>query len=106
MSTTPQLAEVATVTQLRTAIKLEPRPEPDRTTTRETDQPRRSRKTSDEALHHLADHPAARLEAAKFDAALESHRDALIAEWKHDHDRRAARRPNARRRSRTPWTRS
>ena len=28
------------------------------------------------------------LDAAKFDAALQSHRDALIAEWKHDHDNR------------------
>jgi hypothetical protein len=26
------------------------------------------------------------LEAAKFDAALAAHRDALITEWKHDHD--------------------
>ena len=26
------------------------------------------------------------LEAAKFDAALQSHRDALMAEWKLDHD--------------------
>ena len=25
-------------------------------------------------------------DAAKFDAALQSHHDALIAEWKHDHD--------------------
>ena len=28
------------------------------------------------------------LEAAKFDAALASHRDALIAEWKRDHENR------------------
>ena len=28
------------------------------------------------------------LDAAKFDAALQSHRDALIAEWKRDHDKR------------------
>ena len=27
------------------------------------------------------------LDAAKFDAALQSHRDALIAEWKHDRDK-------------------
>ena len=27
-----------------------------------------------------------KLEAAKFDAALQSHRDALIADWKRDHD--------------------
>lgn len=74
-----QLAGVATVNQLRTAIKLEPRPEPD---------PRPARsitKTTDEhsscwriTLNHL--------DAAKFDAALQSHLDALITEWKHDHD--------------------
>ena len=36
-----------------------------------------------------------KLDAAKFDAALQSHRDALIAEWKRDHDddRRAPNRP-------------
>jgi len=33
----------------------------------------------------LADHPCPR-RAAKFDAALQSHLDALIAEWKRDHD--------------------
>ncbi|MEB3021373.1 HNH endonuclease signature motif containing protein [[Mycobacterium] crassicus] len=77
-----QLVEVATVTQLRTAIKLEPRPEPDR-----GPEPARSiTKTSDEhgscwriKLPHL--------DAAKFDAALQSHLDALIAAWKRDHDR-------------------
>jgi Domain of unknown function (DUF222) len=69
------LASVATVTQLRTAVNLEPRPEPQPA-------PERSfSKTSTEAascyrirLGHL--------DAAKFDAALASHRDALIAEWK------------------------
>ena len=34
---------------------------------------------------HLADHPAAR-RGRDFDAALESHRDALITDWKRDHD--------------------
>ncbi len=74
-----QLAAVATVNQLRTAVKLEPRPEPDRP------EPQASiTKTSDEQfttwrikLPHI--------EAAKFDAALASHRDALFAEWKRDH---------------------
>ena len=37
-------------------------------------------------MHLLADHDLPHLEAAKFDAALASHRDALIAEWKRDHD--------------------
>ncbi|ULP41673.1 HNH endonuclease signature motif containing protein [Mycobacterium lentiflavum] len=72
------LAEVATVSQLRTAVKLEPRPEPQ-------PQPQPSiTKTCDEEFtcwriklpHH---------DAAKFDAALASHRDALIAEWKLAH---------------------
>lgn len=75
-----ELARVATVNQLRTAVKLEPRPEPD-----PGPAPRPSiTKTSDEEftcwrirLPHL--------DAAKFDAALASHRDALIAEWKRDH---------------------
>jgi Domain of unknown function (DUF222)/HNH endonuclease len=72
------LASVATVTQLRTAVNLEPRPEPQPA-------PERSfSKTSTEAgscyrirLGHL--------DAAKFDAALAAHRDALIADWKNDH---------------------
>jgi len=75
-----ELARVATVNQLRTAIKLEPRPQPD---PRPPAQPSIT-KTCDEEFTcwriKLA-HP----EAAKFDAALASHRDALIAEWKHDH---------------------
>ncbi|OBH59998.1 HNH endonuclease signature motif containing protein [Mycobacterium sp. E2479] len=74
-----QLAAVATVNQLRTAVKLEPRPEPD-----SRPEPQRSiTVTSGEGftcwritLPHL--------DAAKFDTALASHRDALIAEWKHD----------------------
>jgi hypothetical protein len=74
-----QLAEVATVNQLRTAITLEPRPDPG---PRPEPQPAIT-KTSNNDLdlwritlpHH---------ESAIFDAALQSHRDALIAEWKHD----------------------
>ncbi|OCB14984.1 HNH endonuclease signature motif containing protein, partial [Mycobacterium intracellulare] len=82
-----QLAAVATVNQLRTAVKLEPRPQPE---PRPDPGPERSiTTTTDEAgscyriklPHH---------DAAKFDAALASHRDALIAEWKRDHDERAA----------------
>ncbi|GFG72470.1 HNH endonuclease signature motif containing protein [Mycolicibacter senuensis] len=75
------LVGVATVTQLRTAVKLEPRPDPD-----PQPEPQRSiTKTSDEhsscwriTLPHC--------DAAKFDAALQSHLDALITQWKHDHD--------------------
>ncbi|WIM86683.1 HNH endonuclease signature motif containing protein [Candidatus Mycobacterium wuenschmannii] len=75
-----QLASVATVAQLRTAVSLEPRPDPDprpkperSITTTRTEHGSRYRITLD---HH---------DAAKFDAALASHLDALIAEWKHDH---------------------
>ena len=75
-----EMAECATVSQLRTAIKLAPRPEPD-----PKPEPKRSiSKTSDDESstyritlpHH---------EAATFDAALQSHRDALITEWKRQH---------------------
>ncbi|MEE2851324.1 MAG: HNH endonuclease signature motif containing protein [Actinomycetota bacterium] len=76
-----QLAAVATVNQLRTAVKLEPRPDP----APRPEQQAAITKTGDEwgsryritLGHH---------DAAQFDAALASHRDALIAEWKHDHD--------------------
>ncbi|WP_156764915.1 HNH endonuclease signature motif containing protein, partial [Mycobacterium sp. 1081908.1] len=73
-----ELAQVATVNQLRTAVKLEPRPQPE---------PRPEQasitKSSDEQFawwRIKLPHP----EAAKFDAALASHRDALIAQWKQD----------------------
>jgi hypothetical protein len=76
-----QLASVATVSQLRTAVKLEPRPEPD---SPPQPQPSITKTCTDEfscwriKLGHL--------DAAKFDAALASHRDALIAEWHRDRD--------------------
>ena len=75
-----QLARVATVSQLRTAVKLEPRPEPD-----PRPEPQGSiAKTTDEQFScwriKLAHH-----DTAKFDAALASYREALISEWKHDH---------------------
>ena len=74
------LAAVATVNQLRTAVKLEPRPEPD-----PRPEPQRSiTKTTDEQFTYWRI-KLPNLEAAKFDAALASHRDALIAEWKRDH---------------------
>lgn len=77
-----QLAEVATVTQLRTAIKLEPRPEPQPQA--EPESPRSITKTSDEhcsTWHITLPHP----EAAVFDAALKSHQDRLVAEWNRVH---------------------
>jgi hypothetical protein len=79
------LAAVATVNQLRTAVKLEPRPDPD-----PRPQPQRLiTKTTDEQGSYWR----IRLphdEAATFDAALASHLDALIAEWKHDHGERGS----------------
>ncbi|ORJ64026.1 HNH endonuclease signature motif containing protein [Mycobacterium simiae] len=76
-----ELAAVATVNQLRTAVKLEPRPEPE------------SRPGPQASITHTATEQFScwritlgPLEAATFDAALSAHRDALIAEWKHDHD--------------------
>jgi hypothetical protein len=76
-----QLARVATVTQLRTAVKLEPRPEPD---CRPQPQPSITKTSSEEFSCWRITLP--RLDAAKFDAALAAHRDALIAQWKHDRD--------------------
>ncbi len=74
-----QLAAVATVNQLRTAVKLEPRPDP----APQPDPQAAITKTGDEwgSCYRIT---LGRHEAAKFDAALASHRDALIAEWKHD----------------------
>ena len=85
-----ELARCATVNQLRTAVKLEARPEPD-----PRPEPQSSiTQTSDEEftcwrikLPHL--------DAAKFDAALASHRDALIAEWKLDREDRGRASDNA-----------
>jgi hypothetical protein len=74
-----KLASVATVSQLRTATKLEPRPDAG-----PRPRERSISKTSDEQfttwrirLPHL--------EAAKFDAALRSHHDGLVADWKRQH---------------------
>ncbi|PXX13192.1 HNH endonuclease signature motif containing protein [Mycolicibacterium moriokaense] len=79
-----ELARCATVNQLRTAVKLEPRPEPDP----RPDPHRSITKTSDEDFttwRIKLDH----LDAAKFDAAVQSHLDALMADWKHDNGDRA-----------------
>lgn len=77
-----QLAAVATVNQLRTAVRLEPRPEADSGPA--PPPPRTITKTSGEqssSWRITLGHD----EAATFDAALQSHLDALITEWKHDH---------------------
>ncbi len=75
-----KLAQVATVSQLRTAVKLEPRPEPD---PRPQPQPSITKTHSDEDFSSWRITLPA-LDAATFDAALAAHRDALISEWKHD----------------------
>lgn len=74
------LASVATVSQLRTAVKLEPRPQPGP----RPDPPASIRKTTTKestcwriTLGHE--------DAATFDAVLTTHREALITEWKQDH---------------------
>ncbi len=75
-----QLAGVATVTQLRTAVKLEPRPDPD-----PAPEPERSftaTRTERGSCYRIT---LPRPDAAVFDAALASQREALIAEWKRDH---------------------
>ncbi|WP_163648736.1 HNH endonuclease signature motif containing protein [Mycobacterium marseillense] len=75
-----QLAAVATVNQLRTAVKLEPRPDPE-----PRPEPERSfiaTATEQGACYRIT---LGHVDAATFDAALASHRDALIAEWRRDH---------------------
>ncbi|MES3665642.1 DUF222 domain-containing protein, partial [Mycobacterium intracellulare] len=76
-----QLAAVATVNQLRTAVKLEPRPQPG-----PRPEPERALTTTTTEAGSCYRITLGHHDAAKFDAALASHRDALIAEWKHDHD--------------------
>jgi hypothetical protein len=90
-----QLAASATVSQLRTAVNLEPRPDPDPGPGPDPDpdresgpdcEPQRSIiRTGDEqsstwkiTLPHS--------EAAIVDAALHSHLEALVADWKQHHD--------------------
>jgi hypothetical protein len=77
------LAESATVSQLRRAVNLAPRPDteppvdPERSVTKITD---------DEFAIWRVKLP--HVDAAVFDAALQSHLDALVAEWKRDHGER------------------
>ncbi len=100
-----ELAASAGVNQLRTALKLEPRPEPepepgpdsesDADADAEPDPDPRPwiTKDSDDAYTywHIA---LPHIEAATFEAALQSHHDGLIAQWKRDHgDSPAADRP-------------
>ncbi len=75
------LVQYATVAQLRTAVKQEPRPEPET-----TPEPKRTitKIENDDSTTWRITLP--KVEAAKFEAAHQSHRDALVAEWKRDHD--------------------
>ena len=77
-----ELVKVATVVQLRTAVKQEPRPEPD-----PKPEPKRTitKIGNDDSTTWRITLP--KVEAAKFEAGLQSHRDALIADWKRDHDK-------------------
>ncbi len=82
-----ELAAVATVAQLRTAVKLEPKPEPEVEPEPEPEsQSKRSftKEVHDDSTTYKITLP--RLEAEEFDAGMASHRDALIAEWKRDHE--------------------
>ncbi|WP_202349295.1 HNH endonuclease signature motif containing protein [Mycobacterium paraintracellulare] len=75
-----ELAAVATVNQLRTAVKLEPRPDPG---PRPEPEPSIAKSCDEWGSCYritLGHH-----DAAKFDAALAAHREALTAQWKHDH---------------------
>jgi hypothetical protein len=72
-----RLARVARVGQLCTAVKCEPRPEPD-------PRPQRSITTIPGEQSCCWQITLPHEEAAMFDAALASHREALISEWKHD----------------------
>src|SRR5262249_50256428 len=95
-----ELARSASVNQLHTAVKLEPRPEPESESESDPEPEQQPEpnvsitKTTDEQFtcwRIKLPHP----EAAKFDAALQSHQDALIAEWTRDHsdDRPCPNRP-------------
>jgi Domain of unknown function (DUF222)/HNH endonuclease len=75
-----QLAESATVSQLRTAIKLAPRPEPDPRPAPARSITKTSAEQSSTWRITLPHH-----EAATFDAAVASHLDALVNDWKRDH---------------------
>ena len=76
-----ELAASATVRQLRTAVKLAPRPEPE---TRPEPERFISRTEADEHITWRIRLP--RLDAAKLDTALQAHHDAVVTDWKRDHD--------------------
>ncbi|MHA7666315.1 HNH endonuclease signature motif containing protein [Mycolicibacterium sp. HS_4_1] len=79
-----QFAESATVTQLRKAVSLEPRPDPEPGPRPEP--PRSISKTTHDDGSTTYKIRLPKLEAAKVDAALASYQDALVADWKRDHE--------------------
>ncbi|PQM54112.1 hypothetical protein C5U48_00975 [Mycolicibacter virginiensis] len=84
-----QLAGVATVSQLRTAVKLEPRPEPG-----PPPDPRPAITKTSNAELDVWRIALPHNESAILDAALQSHLDALIAAWNHDRDSSSAKPDN------------
>ncbi|MEV3903873.1 HNH endonuclease signature motif containing protein [Mycobacterium sp. NPDC050551] len=79
-----QLVTAATVNQLRTAIKLEPPPQPQpKPDPKPEPAPSFSKTTDDKGTCYRIWLP--HLEAAKFDAAVQSHLDGMVADWKRDH---------------------
>ncbi|WP_083405676.1 HNH endonuclease signature motif containing protein [Mycolicibacterium rutilum] len=85
-------AAVATVRQIRKALSLEVRPEPEREPEPEFKRSF-SRSSGDNYTTYRITVP--NLEAAKVDAALASHRDALINEYRRDHGPDTAGDPDA-----------
>ena len=76
-----QLAAVATVGQLRTAVAMEPRPDPG-----SRPDPRASIAKTSDAQFDFWRITLPHAESATLEAALQSHRDALMAEWKRDRE--------------------
>jgi hypothetical protein len=78
------MAQCATVSQLRTAIKLEPPPQTEpRPEPKPEPAPSYSKTSDDKGACYRIYLP--HLEAAKLDAAVASHLDGMVADWKRDH---------------------
>lgn len=80
-----QFAESATVAQLRRAIGMAPKPKDPAGPKPEPETSLRKLTFDEIAEYRLRLTPE---QAARFDAALQSHLDALVAEWKRDHGSR------------------
>ncbi|MGE2712861.1 HNH endonuclease signature motif containing protein, partial [Mycolicibacterium litorale] len=84
-----ELAANASVNQLRTALKLQPRPEPEpepEPAPPPAPEPPCSITTTSDDQYTYWRIRLEHAEAAKVEAALQSHHDALINEWKRGHD--------------------